>query len=281
LWDDRSEKLIQQNHPDLGWLFYDKNGDGSPDGGHAGAFGFMDVIEVHPVDAAWDLRNLDEKPHGWNHRIFHWLQILNDGYRIPGVVNTDAHYNFHGSGGLRNWLESPTDDPARVQILDTVHASEHGHVVMSNGPFLRVYAKTTSGEGDTAGGELTAPDGKVTLDIQVQSPNWIDVDEVFLLINGRLDPTHHFRRSTHAEQFQNGAVKFEGSFPLELKSDSHLIIVAGAPDKTLGPVQGPDWGKQKPTAISNPIYIDVDGGGFKSNKDTLGHPLPVKDGTPK
>jgi hypothetical protein len=36
------------------------------------------------------------------------------------------------------------------------------------------------------------------------------------------------------------------------------------------------WGRQQPTAISNPIYVDVDGGGFTPNYDTLGFDLPVK-----
>ena len=31
-------------------------------------------------------------------------------------------------------------------------------------------------------------------------------------------------------------------------------------------------------AVSNPIFVDVDGGGFKANGDTLGAPLPVKAG---
>jgi hypothetical protein len=30
-----------------------------------------------------------------------------------------------------------------------------------------------------------------------------------------------------------------------------------------------------PMAVSNPIYVDVDGGGFKPNGDTLGAPLPT------
>jgi hypothetical protein len=241
----------------------------------------MDVIEIHPIDTVWTLRAPAQKPKDWSNRVFHWLQLLNQGRRIPGVVNTDAHYNLHGSGGLRNWLESPTDAPGDIQVMDMVHAAEHGHVIMSNGPFLRVFAKPANGDGDTAGGELSAPDGKVTLEIQVQSPNWIDVDEVFVLINGRIDAAHHFTRAQHANRFRDGAIKFEGSFPLELKGDTHLIVVAGAPDKKLGPVQGPQWGEQHPTAMSNPIYIDVDGNGFAANQDTLGHPLPVKDGTPE
>jgi hypothetical protein len=31
----------------------------------------------------------------------------------------------------------------------------------------------------------------------------------------------------------------------------------------------------------NPVFVDVDGGGFKANRDTLGHPLPVKFAAPK
>jgi hypothetical protein len=44
---------------------------------------------------------------------------------------------------------------------------------------------------------------------------------------------------------------------------------------------GPMWGKQHPTAVSNPIFVDVDGNGFQANGDILGHPLPVKSGTKK
>jgi hypothetical protein len=290
LWDSKSEKLVQQNHPDIGWLFFDKDGDGTPDDGYSGAFGFMDVIEIHPIDAAWNLPLAAQPAKDQSNRVFHWLQLLNQGYRIPGVVNTDAHYNFHGSGGLRNWLESPTDNPGEVQVLDMVHAAEHGHVVMSNGPFLTVHALTVptfpealeAGDSvfDTAGGDLIDTDGKSKLIITVQSPNWIDVDEVFVLVNGHYDAGLHFRRGDNSGYFREGVLKFDATLEMTLESDAHLIVVAGAPEKTLGKVAGGYWATQKPTAISNPIYIDVNGDGFTPNKDTLGAPLPVKDGTP-
>ena len=44
----------------------------------------------------------------------------------------------------------------------------------------------------------------------------------------------------------------------------------------LGAVMGPDFGKQPPAAVSNPIFIDVDGNGFQSNRDDLGIPFPGK-----
>ncbi len=284
LWDDRSEKLLQQNHPDIGWLFYDRDGDGRPDGGFSGAFGFMDVIEIHPIDAVWHFTAQRQPTKDWSNRVFHWVQLLNQGYRIPGVVNTDAHYNDHGSGGLRNWLQSPTDEPGEIKVLDMVHAAEQGHLIMSNGPFLKVFARTgEEGRGVTAGGELdVSATGKAfALEIEVQSPNWINVDEVFVLINGQVAPHLAFTRQGRAANFSTGVKKFAGTFLVELESDAHIIVVAGSPHTTLGPVAGPEWGKQKPTAISNPIFIDVDGNGFQANKDTLGRPLPVKEGTPE
>ena len=59
-----------------------------------------------------------------------------------------------------------------------------------------------------------------------------------------------------------------------------IIVVAVGEESDLGEVMGPMWGKQKPAAISNPIYADVDGGGFKPNGDTLGAPLPTKGDRP-
>ncbi|MBC7819580.1 MAG: CehA/McbA family metallohydrolase, partial [Planctomycetaceae bacterium] len=136
LWNDRSEKLLQVNHPDPGWMFYDKDGDGKPDAGHERAFPFMDVMEVHAIDNALSL-GPEGKREGaaFHNRIFNWLQLLNQGFHVYGVVNTDAHYNFHGSGWLRNWIQSSTDDPAKIDHMELVHAAKRGRIVMSNGPF--------------------------------------------------------------------------------------------------------------------------------------------------
>ncbi|HWB13849.1 MAG TPA: CehA/McbA family metallohydrolase [Pirellulales bacterium] len=280
LWDGNSEKLVQQNHPDIGHLFYDKDGDGKPDGGFSKAFGFMDVIEVHPPRMIFQPAIVSgAKPY--NNTIFNWLQLLNQGYRIPGVVNTDAHYNFHGSGFLRLYLASPTDDPAKLETLDMVHAAEHGHMVMTSGPYLEVLlAADEAGKKQTgtAGDDLSLPDGKATLKVRVQCPNWFDIDRVQVFLNGRPEPSLNFTRSTTPERFAGGTVKFDQSLPLSLAADTHVIVAAAAEKSTLGPVMGPDHAKDMPIAVSNPIFVDVDGNGFKANGDTLDAPLPVMAG---
>ena len=159
LWDGASEKLVQVNHPDIGWMFHDRNGDRKPDAGFSGMHGNMDVIEVHPLHTIFYPPTTKSAGGTRNNTIVNWLQLLNRGQRNPGVVNTDAHYNFHGSGWLRNFVRSPTDDPAQIRTLDVVHAAERGNLVMSSGPFLEVRLCPEGGPPAEAipGDHLSAP----------------------------------------------------------------------------------------------------------------------------
>lgn len=265
--DQGAEKLVQQNHPDIGWLFYDADGDGVPDLGF-GTYQFTHVIE------AWAPGILDMKPYRAvgpevrNNVIFNWLQLLNQGFRIPGVANTDAHYCVHESGHLRNYVKSPTDDPAQVQELDVVREAKKGHLVMTNGPFLDV-----SLNGALPGDDLRL-EGPARLSVRVECPNWLDVDRVQILLNGRPDPGLNFTRSAHPAMFHRGPVIFREVIELPLKTDAHVIVVAVGEHSTTGPIMGQSV--ESPCAVSNPIFVDADGGGFTPNKDTLDAPLPVK-----
>jgi hypothetical protein len=73
--------------------------------------------------------------------------------------------------------------------------------------------------------------------------------------------------------FADDVVKFDQALPVKLKADAHFIVVAAGEHSTTGPVMGAG---EPPVAISNPIYVDADGDGFKPSRDTLGAPLPVK-----
>ncbi len=284
LWDDRSEKLVQQNHPDIGWLFHDKNGDGSPDEGYSRSFRLMDVMEVHPIDRILNLAKFDVrggKPIG-NHTMLNWLQLLNQGHRIYGVVNADSHYNYHGSGWIRNWIQCSTDQPAEIDPMEIVRASEQGRLIMSNGPFLEATFQPTAGEPKVVSGQdLFAPKGRVTVNVKIQCANWLDIDSVFLLINGKVSDEFNFTREKNGDLFADGVVKFEQSIDITLDDDSHLIVVCGHRVAKLGDVMGPIGGSQYPTALTNPVFVDIDGDGFTPNKDTLGFPLPVKFAPPK
>ena len=279
LWDNNSDKLVQQNHPDMPTIFFDKDRDGAEDGGFSRMFGYIDAIEVHPPEAIyWEplvdrrapRRRGDEKPRN---TMATWLQLWNLGRGVPGTVNTDAHFNFHGSGWVRNYIESPVDEPARIDVMDVVHAVEAGRVMMSTGPFLEleVRAAGTADAPSTPGGTIVG--AKVQARIRVQCANWLDVDRVDLLVNGRRRADLIFTRGEHGDLFKDGVVKFDHVIELELEEDAHLVAATIGIESTLGPVMGPDGVKQRPVALTNPVFIDIDGQGFKPNADELGLPL--------
>jgi hypothetical protein len=162
-----------------------------------------------------------------------------------------------------------------------VRTAEAGHIVMTNGPYLEVQARSqVHGEfrTATAGDNLVADSGHVDLEIRVQCANWLDVNRVFLLFNGQPQSQYDFRRATHADLFQQQTVKFHHTLSLDLATDTHVVVVAAGEGLKLGPVVGPDHQDEPPIAVANPIYVDMDGNGFQPNGDLLGVPLPIAAG---
>lgn len=279
-WDNRSNKLVQQNHPDMGWLYFDRNGDGNPDGGFSGMFEFQNVVEVwgNGQSSLIDESILSKSaltPAGYNNRLFNWLQILNLGRRMVGVANTDAHYTDHGSGWVRNYVRAATDDPAQLHTADMVRNYSQGRVIMTNGPFLEVQASSV-GRKAGPGGNLVASESVVSLDIGVQCANWYDINRVQVLVNGRQPPEYNFTRKTHASLFGSGVMRFKHTVDVKVDNDAHLIVVATGEGLGFGDVMGPALKAAPPTAISNPIYVTKTDGPFTANRDTLEQPLPVK-----
>ena len=161
--------------------------------------------------------------------------------------------------------------------MEMVRAAERGWLVLSNGPYLEVTAHEAGrSEVHVAGQDLKATSGKVSLKVRVQCPNWLDVNRVFVLINGRIHDTHNYSREKTPDAFRGGVVKFDRTLELELKSDAHIIVATGNSSGNLTAIYGSEYGKSQPAAMTNPIFIDTNGDGFQPNKDTLDAPLPTK-----
>ena len=275
LWDDRSEKVIQQNHPTMRRLLRDRDNDQQDDGGYARAVGLIDAIEVHPIEAALALFADGTKLRpgmmkGYNlGRIPGWMDLAAQ-RRLVGVINTDAHWNHHGSGWTRNWLGVPDDDPATAHVLDLVHATEAGRVIMSNGPFLTMTAQ--SGDRTAAIGEdlpLTlGENGEATVKVtlEVRCADWLDVDRVGLCTGPVM--THAFYRNvpdleTRAKLFGEGfteerPLRFRRTFEVTVRETTPLFAVCGDPTRTLGVAAGGDAAAQMPAAMTNAIYVVID-----------------------
>lgn len=275
MWDNKSDKVVQMNHPHLAQIMSDRDLDGKSDVGFRKMFQFADVIEIHPLDTIFKVPSADTAPRdrGQN-RTFHWMLMLNMGYRAPGVVNTDAHYNWHGSGWLRNYIASSTDDPAQITTAEMQRAIEGGHMVMTSAPFLQTELRTKldgKSQKYIPGSSVPLGSNPAKLWIRVQCANWYDINRVQVFANGRPVPEMNFTRGTHAGLFGTGAVRFETEIDLPpLKEDTHLIVATIGEGLKLGDVMGSEFGKNPPVAVANPIYVDIDGNGFKPNGDDLG-----------
>jgi hypothetical protein len=213
-------------------------------------------------------------PHGKEDvipvREFSWLQLLNRGLRRPVVTGSDAHSVYgNGVGGWRMYLPSSTDQPSQIDWRELSRNAKAGRIILTTGPFLEV--QTDDGTGP--GGETRASGG-VQVKVRVQCTDWIDVDRVQILVNGRQPPELNFTRVSHPDWFQNGILKFERTLPVRLRGDSQLIVVAFGEhfDLSTGYGTSPQAG-MNPCAFHDPIYIDADDGGFTPNGDTLGWPL--------
>jgi hypothetical protein len=281
-WDNKSEKVVQINHPNLVQMMGDADLDAKVDQGFKKMFEFVDVMEVHPPEKIFQVP--DELPTRGNRGnvIFNWMQLLNQGHRIVGVVNTDAHYNFHGSGWIRNYVKSSHDDPSKIDVMEMVENSKKGKIIMTTGPFLEVVlqpvATALPSTADTVGpgDDVGAPGGKVKLSVKIQCANWLDVNRVQVFLNGRPDSNLNFSRRSHPKRFSNGSVKFQEELQIELARDTHIIVATIGEGLQLGAIYGPKQGNRPPCAVSNPIFVDVDGNGFQANGDRLQSPMLYK-----
>lgn len=278
---ERADRWIQFNHPNLTDMFVDRDEDDVVDGGFVGVGsmidgmesqngGSTDILHDAPFKFARTAKSLATKVY--LSREFMWRQLLNQGHRLVAVGVADAHAVYgNGVGCWRVYLPSSTDDPAKIDWAELSPKAKGGNMVLTTGPFLQV----STADGKIAGSDVTAAGG-VELSVKVQCTDWQDINRVQVLVNSRPDPKLNFTRETHPEMFKDGVVKFEQTLQVPLKEDAHLIVVAMHETMDLKTGYGTSsYASMRPCAYNNPIYVDVDGGGFKANGDKLGFDLPT------
>lgn len=113
-----------------------------------------------------------------------WFMLLNLGFRHTALGNSDTHSTTTiESGCPRNYVVSDVDDPELVDARDVALAVKEHRVVASYGPLVDFWADEP---GNGIGSDVAAQDGQVTLHVEVQAPRWMDVDRVELYENGRM-----------------------------------------------------------------------------------------------
>jgi hypothetical protein len=191
-----------------------------------------------------------------------WHALLRQGLRRTGTGNSDTHGPDELAAYPRNYvrLDAPAggsgaqSDPAALDA-----ALVAGRSFFTTGPLLLRFAANGAGLGETA----AAPGGRVRVEIAVAAAPWVPVDEVRLLVDGRVA-----RR--FSDLSREGAVRFEREVELALARDAFLTLEAGAPLDA----DAERWGRERgglyartvapgfvSQLVANPIWVDVDGDG--------------------
>ncbi|MEI6873266.1 MAG: hypothetical protein WCL08_13390, partial [Verrucomicrobiota bacterium] len=114
------------------------------------------------------------------------------------VAVSDAHTVFgNGVGGWRMYMPSASDEPAKIDWRENLLAAKRGCSYLTTGPFLQVTTSQGEGPGDT----VLSKGKAVTLNVRVQCTDWIDIDRVQILVNGRAVESLNFTRTSHPSYF--------------------------------------------------------------------------------
>lgn len=192
-----------------------------------------------------------------------WYSLLRQGWRRTATGNSDTHGPDEIAAYPRNYVlvdrEAARRDPERFDA-----ALREGRSFLTNGPLLLRFSANGAGMGETA----AAPGGRVRLALAVGAAPWVPVDEVRVLVDGRVA-----RRFRDLAPEADGGLRFERELDLALRRDAFVTLEAGAREDA----DAPTWLRERgglyarsvapgfvAQLVANPIWIDVDGDGRAS-----------------
>lgn len=180
-----------------------------------------------------------------------WQGFFNLGRRVTGVGVSDVH-GLRTPGEARTYVPSSetldafVEGPMLQGVLD-------GRAVVSTGAFAEVYVgNATTGFDASLGDTVTLPGDDVVVRLEVRALPAIRVDRVAVLANCDLV-------ATVDATAPDGLVKVSQDVALTLAADAHLTVVAMGSGTYPRGLDNP--GDRVARAITNPVFVDVDGNG--------------------
>lgn len=242
------EALINVHHPridpQIGYFTigqYDSRSD------QAGRKGFS--LDVDAIEVLNGYQDADR--HSVDRMIEDWLNLLNHGHLVTATGNSDTHHMTFNLGGYpRNYIMVQEDQPAAVTPQEIVRALKAHRSFFSTGPFVKLLV----GGGRLGDVVPVPPRGHVRVEIEVQAAPWISVSTVSLYLGNQ----EHQRWSVAPGI---DVVRFRQSLEVQVAHDSFVVVRVDG-DRSLWPVVGDNHRYEVlPLALTNPVFLDVDGNG--------------------
>ena len=186
-----------------------------------------------------------------------WLHLLDRGFYYPITGSSDSHSaDGQEPGYSRVYIRYEGEKGERLDWSKVAGALKGGRAFVTNGPFVEFTANSRYTCGDT----FTDKSGRIDLKIKVRSAPWVAVDEVRIIVNGQ----RRFILPVKASDLS--VVKFSDGLSFTVDRDSTIEVeVLG--NRSLFPVvqqaaaSGTADEAALPYALTNPVFVDVDGNG--------------------
>lgn len=222
-----------------------------------------------------------------------WFAMMKRGRVYTGMANSDSHETLENEAGYARSLVrlgKSVSTARAIEPRDVVRAIKAQAVLMTNGPIVEIWAN------GAPMGELvrSGPDGAVTLEIKVSAAPWIDVTRVRLI--GSDDSVEEIPLAPAADGVLRAEVKLEkrlardtffvveaegerGMWPVVPGIENGPLMISdavasiggsfGFGDDGFGNLRPALTHPVTPFALTNPVWIDVDGDGACFGKGKL------------
>ncbi len=186
-----------------------------------------------------------------------WFNLLRRGFFFPLVGTSDSHEIDQDEPGFsRTYVYREDEAGSTISIEKLMHRMRQGRSFASNGPILDLSVLEKYRPGDT----VTVVNSVVPIVVDVWTAPWIDVTNLRLYINGlpRSIPLQALPHPT--------ALHRQAAIELALEGDTYIVAEVTGDDDLFPMLQrrsgtdGESFGV-RPYALTNPIFIDVDGNG--------------------
>ena len=246
------DALIQINHPRRGSWDYLVNYQLDPESAATAREGFWTGFDVLEVLNGPSLRSSNNSK-----TVNDWLNLLARGFFFPATASSDSHrIDTDEPGYSRTYAYVDDRDLNKVDIANVVESLKSGRSFVTNGPIVELTVNDRYLPGDTA----AAVEEEVEIHIEVRAAPWISVKEARVFVNREIV------RVLPVEAAPGSVRRLVRDLRLELAEDAFIVVEVMGTGSLYPVVQqrsrsGLQADAVTPYALTNPVFVDVDGNG--------------------